>query len=70
MYLQIYCSLETVSGFGKLVTIWYKRDKFRHLVRELAEIWPIYIQDKEGAQIKRDSLSALKHRQICEYCGK
>ncbi|XP_037300643.1 odorant receptor 4 [Manduca sexta] len=61
-YLHI-AGYDTMS-FGKLITIWYKRSTFRQLVSELADIWPVSIKDKEAAQIKRDSLSALKHRQI------
>lgn len=56
-----------ISGFGKLITIWYKRHIFRQLVMELADIWPVELSDKEAAAIKRHSLSALKQRQICKF---
>ncbi|KAJ8734097.1 hypothetical protein PYW07_014648 [Mythimna separata] len=61
-YLHI-AGYDTMS-FGKLLTIWYKRHTFRQLVVELAEIWPVSIGDKEGVEIKLNSLSALKHRQF------
>ncbi|XP_047036578.1 odorant receptor 4-like [Helicoverpa zea] len=54
---------DTLS-FGKLITIWYKRHTFRQLVVELAEIWPVSIKDKDSVEVKRNSLSALKHRQF------
>ncbi|XP_075986147.1 odorant receptor 4-like [Anticarsia gemmatalis] len=59
-YLHI-AGYDTLS-FGKLLTIWYKRHTFRQLMSELAEIWPVSIKNAE-AEIKYNSLSALKHRQ-------
>ncbi|CAH0699117.1 unnamed protein product [Spodoptera exigua] len=53
-----------LAGFGKLITIWYKRHTFRQLVVELAEIWPVSFKDRDGVEIKRNSLSTLKHRQL------
>ncbi|XP_062528342.1 odorant receptor 4 isoform X2 [Bombyx mori] len=61
-YLHI-AGYDTMS-FGKLITIWYKRNTFKQLVEELAVIWPVSIKDEVAAQIKRDSLSALKLRQF------
>ncbi|XP_050553229.1 odorant receptor 4-like [Spodoptera frugiperda] len=61
-YLHI-AGYDTMS-FGKLITIWYKRHTFRQLVVELAEIWPASIRDRDGVEIKRNSLSTLKHRQF------
>nr|WCC57447.1 odorant receptor 51 [Papilio glaucus] len=50
---------DTMS-FGKLLTIWYKRNEFRQLVKELADIWPMSIDDKEEINIKRSRISSLR----------
>ncbi|XP_072935448.1 odorant receptor 4-like [Epargyreus clarus] len=50
---------DTMS-FGKLLTIWYKREVFKHLLKDLEDIWPVSVQDKEAAEIKRERLSALR----------
>ncbi|XP_045542573.1 odorant receptor 4-like [Papilio machaon] len=54
---------DTMS-FGKLLTIWYKRNEFRQLVKELADIWPISDDDKEEINIKRSRTSSLRIAQI------
>ncbi|KAJ0181129.1 hypothetical protein K1T71_003214 [Dendrolimus kikuchii] len=61
-YLHI-AGYDTMS-FGKLITIWYMRHTFRKLVDELADIWPVSVLDKEAKNIKNDSLTSLRRRQI------
>ncbi|KOB73301.1 Odorant receptor [Operophtera brumata] len=34
--------------------MWYKRHKFRQLVGELADIWPVSTKDEQEAGIKQD----------------
>ncbi|CAK1548291.1 unnamed protein product [Leptosia nina] len=47
-------------SFGKLLTLWYKRDTFKHLLIELADIWPMSEHDKGAIEIKRNKLSSLR----------
>lgn len=61
--LQFYC----LSGFGKLLTLWYKKDTFKQLLIELANIWPMSGHDKETAGIKRKKLSRLRIGQFCKF---
>nr|WCC57641.1 odorant receptor 51 [Papilio polytes] len=51
-------------SFGKLLTIWYKRNEFRQLVNELADIWPMSDDDKEEVNIKRSRTSSLRIAQF------
>ncbi|VVC92481.1 unnamed protein product [Leptidea sinapis] len=48
-------------SFGKLLTIWYKRDVFKNLLIELADIWPISEKDFEANSIKLKKLSQLRY---------
>ncbi|OWR42350.1 putative odorant receptor OR12 [Danaus plexippus plexippus] len=57
---------DTMS-FGKLLTIWYKRNIFRKRINELVDLWPMDLQDDESNKIKREKLSRLRIGQIC-YC--
>ncbi|XP_047514990.1 odorant receptor 4-like [Pieris napi] len=54
---------DTMS-FGKLLTLWYKKDTFKHLLIELADIWPMSERDKEAVEIKRKKLSRLRIAQF------
>ncbi|XP_050665434.1 odorant receptor 4-like [Leptidea sinapis] len=51
-------------SFGKLLTIWYKRDVFKNLLIELADIWPISEKDFEANSIKLKKLSQLRITQF------
>ncbi|CAH2100023.1 unnamed protein product [Euphydryas editha] len=50
---------DTMS-FGKLLTIWYKKDIFRNLINELADLWPTSSHDKDSVEIKQKKLSSLR----------
>ncbi|XP_038209518.1 odorant receptor 4-like [Zerene cesonia] len=54
---------DTMS-FGKLLTIWYKKEAFKHLLIELADIWPMSAHDKEATEIKRKKISRLRSGQF------
>nr|WCC57390.1 odorant receptor 51 [Papilio dardanus] len=54
---------DTMS-FGKLLTIWYKRNEFRQLVKELADIWPISDDDEEEINLKQSRTSSLRIAQF------
>ncbi|KAM3966695.1 odorant receptor 4 [Aphomia sociella] len=61
-YLHI-AGYDTMS-FGKLLTIWYKRNSFRQVVNELTDIWPVVEKNPEAVAIKNNSLASLQSRQI------
>ncbi|XP_047539671.1 odorant receptor 85b-like [Vanessa atalanta] len=50
---------DTMS-FGKMLTMWYKRNIFRNLLNELADLWPTSDRDKDSIDIKRQKLSRLR----------
>ncbi|XP_052753868.1 odorant receptor 4-like [Galleria mellonella] len=60
-YLHI-AGYDTIS-FGKLLTIWYKKNTFRRVVNDLADIWPVYEKNPEAVAIKNKCLSTLRTRQ-------
>ncbi|XP_050354396.1 odorant receptor 4-like [Nymphalis io] len=49
-----------IMSFGKLWTMWYKRNIFRNLLIELADLWPTSDHDKDSIDIKRQKLSRLQ----------
>ncbi|KAL0895809.1 hypothetical protein ABMA27_011844 [Loxostege sticticalis] len=51
-------------SFGKFILIWYNTSAFRKLVNELSDIWPVTTSDSASAEIKRNSLHALRIMQI------
>lgn len=57
---------EYFVGFGKFILIWYNTSAFRKLVNELSDIWPVTTSDSASAEIKRNSLHALRIMQICK----
>ncbi|XP_026764626.2 odorant receptor 4 isoform X1 [Galleria mellonella] len=60
-YLHI-AGYDTMS-FGKLLTIWYKKNTFRRVVNDLADIWPVDEKNPEAVAIKNKCLSTLRSRQ-------
>ncbi|XP_059049045.1 odorant receptor 85c-like [Achroia grisella] len=48
-----------VLSMAKGFALWYKKDKFKQLIDELAVIWPDPQSDKEAQTIKENSLSTL-----------
>ncbi|XP_026764625.1 odorant receptor 4 isoform X1 [Galleria mellonella] len=53
-----------IMCFGKLLTLWYKKNTFRQVVKELADIWPIVETNPEVVIIKDNSLKTLRSREI------
>lgn len=49
------------------MTMWYKKNVFRNLIKELGDLWPSTNDDKEAADVKRMKLSRLGIVQFCKY---
>ncbi|KAI5642543.1 7tm odorant receptor domain-containing protein [Phthorimaea operculella] len=45
--------------------LWFKRDMFRQVVKDLVELWPVAVKDEEAAVLKRRSLTALRYFHFC-----
>lgn len=54
------------EGIAKVGVLWYKKDVFKRLLNELAEIWPVQPLDTEFQEIKDKSLTALRIAHRCE----
>lgn len=48
------------AGIAKVFVLWWKKDVFGELIKELAGIWPVPPLDEEAQTIKNKSLSALR----------
>lgn len=53
-------------GLCKLLTLWFKRNTFRQLIEELADIWPVTPENQEEEDIKQESLKELRLGQFCK----
>ncbi|XP_059049308.1 odorant receptor 4-like [Achroia grisella] len=51
-------------SFGKLLTIWYKKNSFRQVVNDLVDVWPVHETNPEAVAIKHKSLASLRSRQM------
>ncbi|XP_059049028.1 odorant receptor 4-like [Achroia grisella] len=49
-----------IMSFGKLLTLWYKKNTFRQVVKELADIWPVAEKNPKAVAIKNSSLKSLR----------
>ncbi|CAK1599678.1 unnamed protein product [Parnassius mnemosyne] len=47
-------------SIAKVFVLWYKKDVFGQLLRELADIWPTPPLDEDAQNIKNQSLTALR----------
>ncbi|XP_059049030.1 odorant receptor 4-like [Achroia grisella] len=53
-----------IISFGKLLTLWYKKNTFRQVVKELADIWPVAETNAKAVAIKNSSLKSLRSIEI------
>ncbi|XP_049888055.1 odorant receptor 4-like [Pectinophora gossypiella] len=53
-----------IMGLCKCLILWLKRPVFRQVVNELVKLWPVNVEDEEGAALKRRSVNALRLGQL------
>jgi hypothetical protein len=50
-----------------MFVLWYKKDVFKRLIKELAEIWPMPPMDEKALLIKNKTLIGLRLVHRCKY---